>query len=115
MRRAEGHLPCIQPSADYAGRVTKLDGRLVSYLRETDHMSVPELFAVEIKKIGNRAQLEAFVKLCDRSDERETNQIAAVEMWDGRVAVVYKPQPNGVQPIDWIGPRGHIEHEDRPR
>ena len=94
-----------------------LDERLVEYLLEPEPMSVEELFAVEAKKLGSPEQFEAFVRQCrKRAAEGSTLEIVGVEMWYGRLAVVYREEPPGTgQPIDWIGVRGHVEYEVRPR
>lgn len=94
-----------------------LDKRLVEYLLEPEPLSVEELFAVEAKKLGSPKQFKAFVCRCQElADKGSTLEIVGVEMWYGRLEVVYREDPPGTgQPIDRIGARGHVEHLVRPR
>jgi len=89
----------------------ELDQCLTKYLSSESHMSRDEMFAIEAKKLGTRAQVRRFLELREKTDPM-VREIASLEMWYGSLGVVYAPS-EGAQEIDWIGPRGGIQHERR--
>lgn len=67
-----------------------VDARLSDYLRDVDHMSHEDVLAVEAKKIGTRRQVETFLSVAERNNG--SLRIARLEVWGGRMAVVYEPE-----------------------